>query len=338
VRGLPPSGKIPGMTASSVTGPETALPDRVTLAAFGAASLIGGMNFVAVRFSNRELPPYFGAGTRFALAALVLLVVMRMRRIPFPRGASLGVTLIYGVLSFTIAYALAYWAMQPGKLSAGMGAVVFAATPLITLLLASLHGIERLRIRSVVGSVMAIAGIGILAGSPGGAAAPLVPLGAMLLAAVAAAEASVMLKRFPPAHPAATNGTAMAVGAALLLTLSALSGESWALPEQSSTWIAVSYLAVVGSAGLFGLFLFTLARWTASAVAYMTALFPIVAMTGGALIAGEAITANGVIGGAVVLAGLYTGTLMRRRAPRERPPSLKAEPRPVAAPGELGCG
>jgi drug/metabolite transporter (DMT)-like permease len=315
---------------------EVGIPDRVTLAAFSAASLIGGMNFVAVRFSNRELPPFFGAGTRFAVAALLLLAFMRLRRIPFPRGVTLAATLAYGVLSFTVTYALAYWALQPGRLSAGIGAVVFAATPLITVVLASAHRLERLRLRGVVGSLLAIGGIAILA-NPGDATAPLLPLGAMLLASVAAAEAGVLIKRFPPTHPVATNATAMGVGAALLLVLSALTNESWALPQQSETWVAVSYLAVVGSVGLFGLFLFTLARWTASAVAYITALFPVVAMTGGALFLGEAITANAVLGGIVVLAGLYVGTLLRRR-PKPAPAPVEVRPRSAALPGDIGCG
>jgi drug/metabolite transporter (DMT)-like permease len=320
------------------TGAGTGVPDRVTLAAFGGASVIGGMNFVAVRFSNQELPPYFGAGARFAIAALVLLAVMRIRRIPVPRGAALAVTLAYGVLSFTVTYALAYWALQPDKLSAGFGAVVFAATPLLTMVLASLHGIERVRMRGIVGSLMAIAGIAILANGSTGGGAPVVPLVAMLVAALAAAEASVLLKRFRPAHPVATNGTAMAVGAGLLLLLSALSGESWALPERSSTWVALSYLAVIGSVGLFGLFLFTLARWTASAAAYITALFPVVAMTGGALVADESITWNGVIGGVVVLLGLYTGTLMRRRVPLPSGVPVEVAPRAAVLPNGYGCG
>ena len=37
--------------------------------AFAGAVLLIGSNLVAIRFSNRELPPFWGAGTRFAIAA-----------------------------------------------------------------------------------------------------------------------------------------------------------------------------------------------------------------------------------------------------------------------------
>ncbi|HEY6102605.1 MAG TPA: hypothetical protein VI007_05190 [bacterium] len=38
-------------------------------AAFLAVVIIGGSNFVAVRFSNRELPPFWGASIRFFASA-----------------------------------------------------------------------------------------------------------------------------------------------------------------------------------------------------------------------------------------------------------------------------
>lgn len=289
------------------------VPDRVTLAAFSGAVIIGGMNFVGVTFSNRELPPMFGAGLRFAAAALLLLAWMRLRRIPFPRGITLFGTMVYGVLTFAITYALAYWALTHPDFPAGVAAIMFASVPLLTLLLVPLHGLEPFRVRGLVGSLLTIAGIALLANPTTGTGIPLLPLLAILGAALAAAEAGVIIKRFPPVHPVSTNATGMVVGAVLLLTLSAAVGEAWVLPEQATTWIAVSYLIVLGSVGLFGLFLFTLARWTASAVAYITALMPIPATIGGAILLDEAITLNVVLGGVVVLSGVYVGALWRAR-------------------------
>ena len=46
--------------------------------AFAGAILIGGSNFVAVRYSNRELDPLWGAGFRFALAAAVFGVLVAL--------------------------------------------------------------------------------------------------------------------------------------------------------------------------------------------------------------------------------------------------------------------
>ena len=54
------------------------------LLVFALIVLVGGSNFVAVRFSNRELPPFFGAGIRFVGASLFLLAERRCRAAPSP--------------------------------------------------------------------------------------------------------------------------------------------------------------------------------------------------------------------------------------------------------------
>ncbi len=300
----------------------TGTPDRLTLTAFGIAVLLGGVNFVAVRVSNEELDPMFGAAVRFAAAALLLVGYLAVRRIPLPRDRVLQATVAYGVLAFTLTYGLAYWSLQPGKLSAGIGAVIFGATPLITLLLAAAHRLEQLSSRGVLGAFLAVVGITVLANPFSDASVPLLPLLAMLGAAVAASEASVILKIVPPSHPVATNGVAMAIGAAMLVGVSVVSGESWFVPEQQDTWVSLAYLAPIGSVGLFGLFLFTLGRWTASAVAYMTALFPVVAMVAGALILDESVTVNGVAGGLTVIIAVYVGAIRR---PQTRSPEAAAQ-------------
>ena len=50
--------------------------ERVVLAAFATGALLAGGNAVGIRFSNRELDPLWGAGLRFALAAVLLWTLM----------------------------------------------------------------------------------------------------------------------------------------------------------------------------------------------------------------------------------------------------------------------
>jgi drug/metabolite transporter (DMT)-like permease len=283
------------------------MPDRATLVAFGGFVLIGGFNFVAVRFSNRELDPMFGAGVRFTIAAAIFLAIVALRRLPMARGKALWAAVLYGLLNFTAAYGLAYWALT--TLPAGIGAVIFAATPLFTVFLAPLHRIEAFKARGLVGSLISLVGIVVLANPTGADRLPWLSLLAMLGSAAAAAEAGVVLKLLPSAHPVATNAVAMAIGGPLLLGASGLIGETWALPTETETWFAVSYLAVIGSVGLFGLFLFVLRRWSASGTSYGAALIPVITVIVGSLLASEPITLTMVIGGAIVLLGVYIGAL-----------------------------
>jgi hypothetical protein len=50
-------------------------------------------------------------------------------------------------------------------------------------------------------------------------------------AAAATADAGVILKLIPGAHPVTTNAVAVAVGGTLLLALSLATGERWELPR-----------------------------------------------------------------------------------------------------------
>jgi drug/metabolite transporter (DMT)-like permease len=184
----------------------------------------------------------------------------------------------------------------------------------MTVVLAHLHGVEKLNLRRLAGGAIALVGIGILANVAGSAEArmPLVPVLAMLVAAAAGAEGSVIIKKFPPTHPVATNAIGMGLSAAVLLVVSLGFGEDWKMPAQTATWGAIIYLAL-GSAGLFGLFLFVVKRWSVSVVVYAIVLMPVVATIVGSLLAREPITINGAVGAAVVIAGIYVGAIAGRR-------------------------
>lgn len=286
-------------------------PDRSTLGAFGASVLIGGSNFVAVRLSNRELDPLWGAGARFALAAVIFGLIMVALRLRLPRGRSVAGLAVYGLFAFAAAYGLLYWGMQ--DVPAGVASVVMAAGPLLTLLLATAHGMERLHVRAVAGAVIALVGSALMFVQPGELQFGWLSLAAVFLAALCAAESVVVAKRCGPINPVVMNFIGMGVGSAVLLALSAASGEQWRLPRESATTLAVLYL-VAASVVMFVLVLLVVRRWTASASSYVFVLMPLVAVGLGALLADEPVTGGTVLGGVVVLAGVYVGALRRRGA------------------------
>ncbi|HEV8670090.1 MAG TPA: EamA family transporter [Candidatus Limnocylindria bacterium] len=283
---------------------------------FAGVVLIGGSNFVAVRFSNAELPPFWGAGLRFLPASMLLLAAMTAWRIPFPRGASLRGAAIYGALNFGLGYALAYYGLQDAP--AGTGAVVLATVPLFTLVLVALHGLERFRVRGLAGGIIALAGIALVFREQLSASVPLLSLLAILGNALVAAESGVIAKGLPRMHPIATNAVGMFVGALFVLALSFAVGETRALPHTATTWAVIAYLSVIGSIGLFGLFLVMLRRWTASASSYALVVMPLVAVALGALLRGETITPIFLVGGVLVALGVYVGALSGAIIPGSR--------------------
>ncbi|MGH2706436.1 MAG: DMT family transporter [Actinomycetota bacterium] len=307
-------------------------PDRTVMAAFFASVFIGGTNFVAVKFSNAELPPLFGAAVRFAAAALIFLAIMRVMGMKLPRGHALAGAAIYGVLNFGVFYALLYYALT--GVSAGTTSVVLSSAPLMTLVLAVAHRQERFTLRGIIGGLLAVAGIAVMSYRNLGGDLPLLPLLATIGGALVVAESTVIVKAFPKSHPITTNAFGMVVGAAGLFAASAIFGESWIVPQQGRTWLVLGYLTIVGSVGLFGLFLYVIKRWTASSSVYAVTLMPFVAVTLGALLAHERITSEVLAGGALVILGVYVGALSERlaahRAQRQPP-----EPVPIPEPAAL---
>jgi drug/metabolite transporter (DMT)-like permease len=282
-------------------------PDSVTLAAFVVTIVIAGSNFVAVRFSNEELPPFWGATLRFAIACALFFGVMRWRGAALPRGRALAGVMVYGALGFGAFYALMYWALV--SVPAGLASVIIALVPLITFLLAIAHGLETFRPRGLVGGLIAVVGIAVvfieqLSGTVEAAA-----LLACVAAAVCAAESTIMVKLFPRVDPAATNAIGILAGLVILAPLSVVAGEAWTIPQRTQTIVALGYLVTIGSVGMFGLFLYVLLRWTATATSYLLVLSPLVTVAVASLLAGERITPQFVLGAALVGAGVYVGAL-----------------------------
>lgn len=288
-------------------------PDRTTLAAFLSAAFIGGTNFVAVKYSNEELEPMFGAGFRFALAALVLYGINSAMRLPLPRGRAAAGAAIYGLLGFGVSYALLYIALV--GLSPGVASVILAGTPLATLALAVAHRQERFSTRGVIGGLLAVAGIAILSSGSLGSDLDVRYVIASLLGMLAVAESSVLIKSFPKIHPITTNTVGMAAGTVLLALASLIFGERWALPATGRTWFVLAWLVVAGSVGLFVLFLFVIGRWTASASVYALTLMPVVAVTLSASLGQEEVTVGLVLGGVLVITAVYIGALARDAVP-----------------------
>ncbi|TRW42886.1 DMT family transporter [Georgenia yuyongxinii] len=293
--------------------------ERVARAAFAAQSVLAGGNAVAVRFSNRELAPLWGAGLRFVLAAALLAAAMALLRLPLPRGrAQLGAVL-YGLLNFGFSFALTYHGLV--HVHAGLGQALLALVPLFTLLLAVLWRQERLRPAAVAGTVLALAGVLLLSREPLRHDVPVGSVLSMIGGAVCFAQALVVVRRFPRVHPVTMNAVGMGVAAVVLLAGSVVTGEQRVLPTRSDTWFALGYVVVVGSVVVFLLYVAILRYWAASRAAYTWVVVPFVTVVLSARLDDEPVTAWLVAGCLLILAGVYVGALRREPAAASSQPA-----------------
>lgn len=286
-------------------------PERLTLFAFFLTALLGGGNSVAVRFSNVELAPYWGATIRLGSSALLFWLIVFLWRIPIPQRRDAIVLLLTGFFGVGVSFGLLYFGFV--KLQASLGSVIIAMGPLMTFFLAIVHGLEKFRWQSLFGGVIALIGIAIAARAQLGTEIPILSVLALIAGSAISAEGNVILKIFSPkSHPMATNALTLSAGLAFLLLVTFFMGENHNLPTLPATWIAIAYTVIPGSVVMFYLFIWLLARWSASATSYVIMLFPIVATIAGSLLRGEKITLTFILGGALVLVGVWIGALMKK--------------------------
>ncbi|MFP3989643.1 EamA family transporter [Streptomyces sp. E11-3] len=283
--------------------------ERVVIGAFAGVCLLAGGNAVGIRFSNRELDPLWGAALRFGAAAVVLLVIMAVMRLEWPRGRALAGALLFGALNFGVTFALAYYALV--RIHAGLGQTVLALVPLVALLLSVAQRQEKFRALAAVGTVCALAGVAVVTRGPLQGSVPLLSFLAVLGAVFSFAEAAVLVHRLPAVHPVTMNAVGMTGAAVLLFTGSLVAGDDWVFPERAVTWWALGYLALGGSVATFVLYLFVIRNWGPSRAAYIFVVIPVVTIVLSSWLDDEPLTAGLLFGAPLILLGVYLGALRK---------------------------
>jgi len=287
--------------------------DRLVFAAWLASGLLGGANGLAIRFSNRELAPVWGAGIRFVLAGILLLAITRLLRLKFPPPRLMMGAALWGLLQFG-QYGFLYYALV--RVHAGIGSTMLALVPLATVFLAAAQGQERVRATTVLGALLGAGGTAVISGHLLQGEAPLPSVLALFVSVLCFAQSGVLVRRMPRMHPMVMNCIAMLAGGLVLLLSSLILGEPRDLPTRPETWAALVYLAAVGSIVVFGLVIFVLHHWSASRESYSILIVPFVATLLSAWLDGERVDAALLVGGALILVGVYIGVL---RAPEASP-------------------
>lgn len=288
-----------------------ALPDRTTLIAFLVFILVSGGASVAIRFTYAELPTFFGGAARFVFGALFFWLYALVRKIELPKGRALLGAVLFGATSMGLSFTFIYWGLV--KTPASMYQTIVALVPLLTFFFAALHRLEPFRMQGLLGALLTVAGIIVAVSGAAGGEVSIPHVLAIIAGAACFAEANVIAKVFPRNHPVATNAVAMPVGALILGIASFLSGEAFVIPQQLNTWIAFLYIVIFVTIIAFLLYLFVISRWTASGTSYSFVLIPLVTIFLASWLANEQITLQFLIGGTLVVIGVWVGALWSPR-------------------------
>src|SRR5919198_3897807 len=207
----------PGVPQDASAG-QASTPRGGVLAAFVVLVLLVGTNLVAIRYSNRELPPFWNAGFRFALAAIGFAVILAARRPGLPSRRELVGGLLYGLLAFAGFFGFIYLGLV--RAPAAIGQTVLALNPLVTMFVAAGLGMEQLRWRAVVGAAVSLVGIAVAFGAAAQLRVPFESLLELAAATTSFAAGSIVARRLRGSEPITQNLLATALGGTILLAIS----------------------------------------------------------------------------------------------------------------------
>ena len=276
------------------------LAELVLLAALWGAS------FLFMRVSVPEFGAVMLAAVRVGLASVMLIPLLASRgQLADLRTHWKGLLLV-GALNSAIPFALFSFAAL--SITAGLSSIVNATTPLWTALVAFVWLRQGLTPLRVAGLVIGFAGVAFLAWDkasfkPGEDHSGLWALLACLGATLCYGLAANATKRYLTGVAPLAVATGSQFSATLLLALPA----AWLWPAQmpgTVAWGSALALAALCTALAYILYFRLMSRVGPTNAVSVTFLIPLFAILWGALFLQEAVTAQMVAGGAIVLVGI----------------------------------
>ena len=328
------SHSSPSISEVSTTIPRdsAALRTRV-LVAFAAVYILWGSTYFFIRIGIETIPPFVLAGIRHIAIGLVFYPVFRHLSKEKPTPAQWRTTIITGLLLLLCGNGALSWAET--RVPSGIASLLVATVSLWMVILDWLRpGGVRPGPRVLTGFVLGFAGIALLVGpSHLGGSERVGPVGALtlILGSLAWAAGSIYSRHHPVPHSPLLGVAMQSLAGGLgLWIVAAATGELHQFhPAQVTlrSWLAVLYLFSFGSALGFSAYIYILKHSTASRVATYAFVNPVVALSLGCTLGGEALTLRTLIASGTILAAVLLVIL----AP-QTPPAAPEEI--VPCPGE----
>ena len=274
----------------------------------GLTLCLWSFNYIAGKIALRHMDPISLACFRIELAAIIMLPIyfsqrqrakLRLRDFwPFAYLGLVGVVVNQGLFTVGLNYT-----------TSSHSAVIIAVGPIMILILARIMKLEAITPAKILGMAVAFAGVLLLEAENGSPAqSPFLRGDVITLCGTAGfAIYAVLGKRIADQYDAIAMNTFNCVAAAIiLLPLSARqgmhldwSGVGW------GGWLGMIYMAAASSVAAYTLFYWVLRYMTASRVAVISYLQPVVVILLSVAFLNDHPTRNLLLGTALVLLGVY---------------------------------
>lgn len=281
--------------------------------------LIWGLHFIVMKVTiGGAADPLFYAAIRMSIVAVLLLPKLKWHKgMMWPIfGAGLG----YGALN----YAFMFPAL--GMTTASAAAITIELFVPFSIILSVLVFKDKIGIYKILGILLAFAGVIIIAAAkPDETAGPYFLLGILLMIGAAMSEAvgAVLVKFVKSVGPLQLLAWFAVIGAAVLWPLSFLLEDNQLeafAPENRMTFaLALTYSALLVSIVAHGSYYWLLQRLPIYVVSSTGLMTTVIAVIASAVLLGETLTPNLLLGGVVTLGGIALILARNNRAAKTSP-------------------
>ena len=283
---------------------------RLGVPAAALSSALGGMALGATRFVIGATDPVTLGALRYGVGFLCLLPITLALRGRWPQRRDWLAVALLGLLFFGIFPVI--YNLSIAYTTAARASLSLSTLPLLTMVTAAVLRIEPLTWRKSAGVLLAVGGVAIalaagLAGAPAGAwRGDLMMVGAAFCMALYNVWSRPFIAR---SSPLAFLTAGMGVGAACLVLLALFgSGIAAVATFGPPQWAAVLFMGIFGAAVNFYLWVWALERTTPTRVANTITVNPISASILAAIVLGEPLGLNLVLGLAAVAGGVWVAS------------------------------
>ena len=245
--------------------------------------LIWGSTWLAIKFQLGVVAPELSVAYRFGLAASILFIFSLVRRLPLRFNLkSQAYFALQGFLLFSLNYILVY--MAESYLTSGLVAIIFSGIIILNIIFGSIFLRNPIHLRVVFGGLVGLLGLSLVfwpeLRSFDLSSGIVLGIGLAVVAAVSASLGNVVSARnqrneLPVIQ---TNAYGMLYGAIFMFVLAIFRGAQVQIEPTVGYLMSLLYLAIFGSVIAFGSYLTLLGRIGLDRAAYVTVLFPIIAL------------------------------------------------------------
>ena len=289
--------------------------ERAGVVAAVVSSALGGCAGAITRYAIGASDPVTLAAFRFGIAFVLVLPLALALKSRWPRGRDWALVGTLGVVYFAVFFFVYNIAMS--HTTAARGSLALSTLPLVTMLVAAVLGREKLTLRKSTGVFLAMLGVatalgmGLADAPPGAWRGDLIMLSGTLIMALYSIWAAPLMQRSSRLGFLAAG---MGFGSAASVLLAWQRGGLAKIAEFSpGQWAAVTALGVLGGAAAFYLWVYALERTTPTRVTNTMTVNPIAASLLAAVLVGEPLGFNLLVGILGVGAGIYIASTPGKR-------------------------